>query len=254
VSYPPNVGAIAQLATSREGFVLAESILGTAEPRRVSEALATFCPVRLGSGVEGTFFCELSVGAAFGLRPRDGRRVMLKVHPPDWSYRFLEAVCRVQRHLFSRGFPCPEPIAGPLLFGGGFATVEAFVDDGKPADAHEPEIRRSMAHALARLIGLAADGLDAQALLQAWKPPPDRGQWPVPHNALFDFEATSAGTECIHEISSKARKILDNPPGKMVVGHADWSAKHFRFEEGRVCVIYDWDSPRLDMEINLVWA
>jgi hypothetical protein len=137
-------------------------------------------------------------------------------------------------------------------FGGGFATVEAFVDDGKPADAHEPEIRRSRAHALARLIGLAADGLDAQALLQAWKPPPDRGQWPVPHNALFDFEATSAGTECIHEITSKARKILDNPPGKMVVGHADWSAKHFRFEEGRVCVIYDWDSLRLDKEINLL--
>jgi hypothetical protein len=107
VSYPPNVGATAQLATSREGFVLAESILGTAEPQPVSEALATYCPVRLGSGVEETFFCELSVGAAFGFRLRDGRRVMLKVHPPDWSYRFLEAACRVQRHLFSRGFPCP---------------------------------------------------------------------------------------------------------------------------------------------------
>lgn len=38
----------------------------------------------------------------------------------------------------------------------------------------------------------------------------------------------------------------------MVIGHADWSAKHFRFEEGRVCVIYDWDSLRLDKEINLV--
>ena len=84
--------------------------------------------------------------------------------------------------------------------------------------------------------------------------PPYRGQWPVPHNALFDFEATSAGTECIDEITSKARKILDNPPGKMVVGHAEWSAKQFRFEEGRVCVIYDWDSLRLDKKINLVWA
>lgn len=126
--------------------------------------------MRLGSGVDETFFYELSVGAAFGLRLRDGRRVMLKVHPPYRSYRFLEAACRVQRHLFSRGFPCPEPITGPLQFGGGFATVEAFVGDGKPADAHEPEIRRSMAHALALLIGLAADGLDAQALLQAWKP------------------------------------------------------------------------------------
>ncbi|MDP8949366.1 MAG: phosphotransferase, partial [Actinomycetota bacterium] len=252
MSYPPNVAAIAELAASREGSILAESILGTADPRRVSEELASFCTARLGSAVEEIFFCELSVGAAFGLRLRDGRRVMLKAHLPDRTLRFLEAVYRVQHHLFARGFPCPAPITGPLPFGHGFATVESFVDEGKFADAHEPEIRRSMAHALARMIELAADVPETQALLQAWKLPPDRGLWPVPHNALFDFEATAAGAEWIDEIASKAGKILDNSPGRVVVGHADWSAKHFRFEEGKICVVYDWDSLRLDKETTLV--
>jgi len=83
MSYPLNVGAIAELAASREGFVLAETILGTTDPRRVFEELASFCTVRLGSGVEEAYFCELSVGAAFGLRLWDGRRVMLKAHLPD---------------------------------------------------------------------------------------------------------------------------------------------------------------------------
>jgi hypothetical protein len=252
MSYPLNVGAIAELAASREGFVLAETILGTADPRRVFEELASFCTVRLGSGVEEAFFCELSVGAAFGLRLRDGRRVMLKAHLPDQMLHFLEAVYRAQRHLFARGFPCPAPITGPLPFGHGFATAESFVDEGEFADAHEPEIRRSMAHALARMIELAATVPDVRALSQAWKLPPDRGLWPVPHNALFDVEATAAGAEWLDEIASKAKRVLDNSPSRMVVGHADWSAKHFRFEGSKVRVIYDWDSLRFDKETTLV--
>ena len=34
-------------------------------------------------------------------------------------------------------------------------------------------------------------------------------------------------------------------PAELVVGHHDWSGKHFRFADGRVTVVYDWDSLRL---------
>jgi hypothetical protein len=186
------------------------------------------------------------------LRLRDCRRIMLKAHPPDRTPRFLDAVYRVQRHLYERGFPCPAPITGPLPFGRGFATVEAFVDKGECADAHEPEIRHEMAQVLARMIELAATVSDVRALSRAWKLPPHSGLWPVPHNALFDFEATAAGAEWIDEIASKAKRVLDHSRGRTVVGHADWSAKHFRFKDGKVSVIYDWDSLRLDKETNLV--
>jgi hypothetical protein len=30
--------------------------------------------------------------------------------------------------------------------------------------------------------------------------------------------------------------------GPPIAGHGDWSGKHFRFAEGRITVIYDWDS------------
>ncbi len=248
----PETGAIAAAFASREGRLLALSILGTADEVRIVGDLDSFCTARLGSGVKEAFFCELSVGAAFGLRLYDDRRVLLKVHPPDQTLRFLEAVYLVQRHLYARGFPCPEPICGPLSFARGLASVEAFVDEGEFADAHEPEIRREMAQALARVVELAGEVPDVEGLLQAWKLPPDHGLWPVPHNALFDFEATVAGAEWIDEIAGKAKKILDNSPGRMVVGHADWSVKHFRFKGGKVSVIYDWDSLRLDKETNLV--
>jgi hypothetical protein len=68
----------------------------------------------------------------------------------------------------------------------------------------------------------------------------------------FDFKTTAAGAEWIDEIASKAKRVLDNPPGRMVVGHTDWSAKYFRFQEGKVCAVYDWDSLRLDKETTLV--
>jgi Phosphotransferase enzyme family len=252
MSDPPGVGAIVEVSASREGRTLARSILRATNPRQVFEDLDALCAARLGARVAEAFFCELSVGAAFGLRLADGRRVLLKVHPPDRTLRFLETVYRVQRHLFAQGFPCPEPVTGPLPFGRGLATVEAFVDDGNYADAHEPEIRREMARTLAWMIELAGAVPDVRALSQAWKLPPDRGLWPVPHNALFDFEETAAGAVWIDEIAGRAREVLDNSPGRMVVGHSDWSAKHFRFKNGKVYVIHDWDSLRLDKETTLV--
>jgi hypothetical protein len=205
MSASPNVGAIAELSASRDGLVLAGSILGTTDPQQVFEGLAFFCAVRLGSGVEEAFLCELSVGAALGLRLQDGRRIMLKAHPPDRSYRFLDAVCRVQRYLFSQGFPCPEPITGPLLFGRGLATVEAFADNGEFADAHEPRIRHEMARALAWALALGSEVADVHALSQGrtW---PKKGLWPQPHNALFDFEATAAGAEWIDAFARRSKR------------------------------------------------
>ncbi len=176
---------------------------------------------------------------------------MLKAHLPDRTSRFLEAVYRVQRHLFTREFPCPEPITGPLPFGRGLATVEAFVDEGEFVDAHEPRIRREMARALARAIELASEVQGVQGLSQGWTWPEDR-LWPEPHNALFDFESTAAGAEWIDAFARRVRLSNPHSVGRVVVGHADWSAKHFRFEDGGIRVVFDWDSLRLDKEPLIV--
>jgi hypothetical protein len=232
--------------------VFTRSILGTADPEEIAARFHVFCEEHLRSRLKEVFFCELSVGAAFGLRLQDGRRVFLKAHKPELSAEFLEAVRRVQGHLFERGFPCPRPLAGPASFGPGLATAEEFVDEGEHVDAHEPVIRCRMAQALARAIELAAEVQDVEALSSgSWAWPKD-ALWPVPHNALFNFEATDEGAEWIDRIAVEAKRVMEGFHGREVVGHADWSVKHFRFAGGEVRVVYDWDSLRLDEEAIIV--
>lgn len=246
------------LGTAKVGEVLTDnpaftrSILGTADPGEVFRRLDAFCEEHLGSGVGEVLFCELSVGAAFGLRLTDGRRIFLKAHPPDRPPEFLRAVRRVQGHLFGRGFPCPRPVVDPAPFGLGLATVDEFVDEGEHVDAHEPAVRRTMARTLARLVELVGEVRDVQGLDLGWRWPGEGKLWPKPHNALFDFEATAEGAEWIDEVAAQAKRALDGFDGKVVVGHTDWSVDQIRFEGREVSVVYDWDSVRPEREAVVV--
>ena len=228
------------------------SILGTADPEEITGRLDTFCESHLESKLDGIFFCELSVGAAFGLHLKDGRRVFLKAHKLEWSAAFLEAVRRVQGHLFKRGFPCPRPLAGPAPLGPGLATAEEFVDEGEHADPHESDVRRTMAKTLARLVELAGEVQDVRGLDLGWNWPEEDKLWPKPHNVLFDFKATAEGAEWIDEIAVEAKKLMDGFDGTVVVGHTDWSVDQMRFKKGEVSVVYDWDSLRVEKEVVVV--
>ncbi len=249
---PLRAEPIVALVASPEGRILAESVLGTADLRRIALSLQVFCSSMLGSAAAEVLFCEVSIGAALGLRLGDARRVVLKAHRPDRDPDFLASVHRVQLHLSERGFPCPRPMLGPAPLGAGLATVDELVETGEFADAHEPEIRSEMARALARLIELASEvPQEALAPLEGpwW---PKDGLWPPPHNALFDFEATAAGAGWIDEIAIEAKRIVESTPIGTVVGHGDWSANQMRFEGGKMSVAYDWDSLRVDKETTFV--
>ncbi len=118
---------------------------------------------------------------------------------------------------------------GPLRL-----TFDQLVEAGEFADAHEPEIRREMARALARLIELASE-VPQEALAPLGGPWwPEDGLWPPPHNALFDFEATAAGAGWIDEIAREAKRIVESTPIGTVVSHGDWSANQMRFESGKI--------------------
>ena len=90
--------------------------------------------------------------------------------------------------------------------------------------------------------------LDAMAY---WPLARDR-LWPEPHNVLFDFDGTAGGAEWIDEIAARARPLRDAETGPLVVGHGDWSVKHFRFARSRPTVVYDWDSLNTDFETLFV--
>jgi hypothetical protein len=223
------------------GAPIERSIFGTGDSEAIWRHALALCP----EAVE-CFAYEVSVGALFGLRLRDGSRVALKVHGEREATERLEAIQRVQAHLLDRGFPCPRPLGVRSR-----ATLEEWRDEGLYLDAHEASVRHIMAQKLAELFRLTQE-LQPLAGMDPFYPPPDGPLWPRPHNVLFDFEATARGAEWIDEIAQAAKSHRDSRVGKVVIGHGDWTVKHFRFEGLRPIVIYDWDSLGTDFETIFV--
>jgi hypothetical protein len=211
------------------------SIFGTGDPERIWAQVLDVCP----EAVE-CFALEVSVGALFGLRLRDGSRVALKIHR-ERDTAALEAVQRVQAQLVERRFPCPRPLGVR-----GSATLERWFDDGVYRDAHDPAVRDVVARYLARLFPLTRK--QPLAGFEPFFPPADGPLWPVPHNVLFDFEATAAGAEWIDEIAWAAKPLRDPGAAEPVIGHGDWTVNHFRFAGLRPTVVYDWDSLNIGLE------
>jgi hypothetical protein len=220
--------------------VFERSIFGTDDWDSIWRQVLEICPE-----AEESFAFEVSIGARFGLRLRDGSRIALKVHPDRFDEAYLHAVQRVQAQLVAGGFPCPRPLGVR-----GRATLEEWVDAGEYRDAHDAAVRRVMAEYLARLVELATElrPLDGMEPYHPVEPP----LWPVPHWPIFDFEATTAGAEWIDEIATQARAIRDANAARIVIGHGDWSVKHFRFDGLKPTVIYDWDSLNADFEAVFV--
>jgi hypothetical protein len=122
------------------------------------------------------------------------------------------------------------------------ATAEEWRVDGDHSPPHERS-RRNLAALLARQIDLCEDLPPAD--VRTWIPSDDH-LWPQPHNALFDFDATSAGAEWIDEIARVAK--ASNRRGPRVIGHQDWTFRHVRWQRGEATVVYDWDSLSYDNE------
>ena len=219
------------------------SIFGTDDPEAIWEQVLDVCPE-----AKDCFAFRVSIGAMFGIELQDGSRVALKIHTSAYPSSYLLAAQRVQEHLWRRAFPCPRPLGMR-----GRATFEEWRDDGVYRDGHEPEVRRALAAAFARLLELTDELRPIPRLERGFSfPYPDGPLWPAPHNVLFDFETTSAGAEWIDEIAIAARRIRDEPLGREVVSHGDWVANHVRFDGDQPCVAYDWDSVETDREPNLL--
>jgi hypothetical protein len=225
----------------RPGALIERSIFGTDDPAAIWAEVLRHCP----DAVE-CFAFEVSVGARFGLRLRDGATVALKVHVGHVERDYLEAVQRVQKHLWERAFPCPKPLGVR-----GRGTLEEWREEGVYRDAHDAAVRRVIARTLAQLFRLTSE-LGPVRGLEPFFPPPGAPLWPRPHNVLFDFEATADGAEWIDEIAHTAKSLRDALAGELVVGHGDWTVKHFRFAGLRPTVIYDWDSLNTDFEMVFV--
>lgn len=229
------------------------AIFGADNGQQIARYLNTFCEQTLHSSIAEYLFYESSQGAVCGVQLTDGRRVVIKAHQPRRNVAFLQAVYQAQRYLAEHGYPCPFPLVAPTPLVHGHAMVETLIDDGVYMDAHVPAIRCSMAQHLAQLAAftpaLKDIGLSSTAIARRLPP---GVLWPTPHSKIFDFAATTKGAEWIDQLARAAKQVLDQTSGEQIIGHTDWSVKHFRFLNGKVTVIYDWDSLALDRETLIV--
>ncbi len=231
------------------GRPVERAIFGTEDAGEIAVVIEEFCRDALGARVQERLFARTSVGTVFGLLLEDGRRVVLKALQPRQSAAFLRAVFETQTYLADERFPCPRPVIPPAPIGNGFATVEAFVEEGYYADAHQPPIRAAIAKALARLIELTQPLAKQSALSESWSLWDADGLWPpAAHSPIFDFAATESGAEWIDELANEAKALIPDTAEELIV-HRDWSGKHFRFDhDSEVTVVYDWDSLGLSTE------
>jgi hypothetical protein len=223
------------------------AIFGTSDPDQMADLVGQVVSDLLGAPVSGGTFYGASAGGVLGLHLTDGRSVVLKAYQPHWERPFLQATQRVQRAVHQSGFPCPAPIAGPVPFGHGLATLESFLPDPGLHRPEGDELLERSSSGLVRLLRAAggenADGLDLDPFRIA---PGDL--YPTPHSPIFDFLGTNEGAEWIDEIARAAwvqRERADGPP---VIAHMDWSARNVRFNERGICAVYDWDSLSLASE------
>lgn len=210
-------------------------------------SLAAWCEAHLGSPAESELFRTGHLARVIGTRLADRREVVLRVRP---AAPRIAACTEVQRRVFDSGYPCPQPLAGPVPLGQYEATAESYV----PGGAMLPDSGRTaqpFAAALAQLVDLAprpgqVPSLAPAPAWAAWNHA-QGGLWPWPEDLDVDLNQVH-GSGWIDEAGQAARQKLQEGQDQAVIGHGDWMTDNLRWHGNRLLVAYDWDSLIVDSE------
>ncbi|MGV4887840.1 hypothetical protein ACSR0Z_14660 [Streptomyces viridosporus] len=216
-------------------------------------AVSDWCLEHLGCPVAEHTFTAGNLSVVYGLRLADGREVVLKIRDDDAR---LVACTWVQRRMWQVGFPCPEPLTGPLPLGRKVAGAETLLPEGEaPEPADSP---RLFAGLLADFV-TCAEGFGPQPLLRPapawvhWYHQED-GVWPVPDDRDVDLNAERcSATAWVDELGAAVRERLEEVrDAACVIGHGDWDGRNVKFRDGRPLAVHDWDSVVHEPEVVIV--
>ncbi|GKU25057.1 hypothetical protein [Clostridium folliculivorans] len=249
---------LTRLFENETNLILSKSIVGTTDAESLTEFVNDFCKTYLKSEVGECLYAGLSVGASFGLKLNNGQEIFLKINKPNnddsiaqCSFEGMKAISTVQEKLSEYQFPCPKVIISPVEYRDVIVTVNSYEDIGAQIDAHNPSIRKSIAEKYAELIKRTDPFIKTEGFKYFNFYKNDK-LFPTPHNALFDFNKAGTAANWIDNIASRSKKIINSIPENLVLGHCDWSLKHFRFVNDEMIMIYDWDSLCLQDEYHLL--
>jgi len=240
------VTVIAEHLANWETPFVERDVFGCVEPERIAGMIDAFVRAELGASVAGYLFQTASVSSVHGIVLDDGREIVIKAKPPagtnpdlPFDRASLEAIFAAQRHLHAAGFPCPQPLHGPVPLGHGLATVETYLAPGDPAS------RAVMARGLVEHMRLL-EAMHAPAL-RHFALPRDR-LFPQPHSKLF--HPTDEPWVC--ELATRARAIAEAEPSPLHLGHCDWRVEHVKVRGEAIVATYDWDSLAVLPETRIV--
>ncbi|MFH0180170.1 hypothetical protein [Streptomyces cacaoi] len=225
------------------------AMLADSEDRTVND----WCVAHLGCPVAERTFTAGNLSAVYGLRLTDGREVVLKIRDEDAR---LVACTWVQREMWQAGFPCPEPVTGPLPLGRKVASAETPVPGG--GEPEHTDAPRLFAGLLADFVTRAED-FDAQPLLRPapawvhWYHKED-GVWPVPDDRDVNLNAERCfATAWLDELGTAVRERLKEVHhDTCVIGHGDWDSRNVKFRDGRPLAVHDWDSVVYEPEVVII--
>ena len=202
------------------------------------EVLDQWCVRWLGAAVSEIVFEAGSLSAVVGVRLADDREVVVKARR---SVPRLQAAYAVQRHVWRRGYPAPEPLVPPTPWAAAdSASAERLVRGGEVAGRGPADAARS-AEALAALVRIAESAGDVGSLAPspswvAWDHD-GPGLWPGPEGLSL-----VAGPGWLDDAAARCRARLRRYGAPRVIGHADWHADNVRWFGGELLVVHDWDS------------
>lgn len=204
-------------------------------------ALEVWCSQHLGSPPAATLWELGHLSRVVAFRLADGREVVVKARRWDPA---LEGCHLVHHHLWTNGFPCPEPITGPVRDGGLAVSAEVHTPGGEPGRGDDPTLTRRSAVMLSQLIGTAS-GLDPSPSLEPPRPwagwaHPQASPWPPPDEG----PALNSTDACAHlaPMAVELNRRLTGTSLPRVVGHIDWYQGNLRWAGERLVCADDWDS------------
>lgn len=190
--------------------------------------------------IEDVLFIQSSIGVVFGLLLSNQQKVVLKIYSPKIPRAYLKRMHEIQQVYYEEQFPAPKVLSPIFKFNHTHAGLYALIE-GQQEDGHKPGIRLELAKSLAHFSNIV-DKYQLPPLQNIFQQANGRKLWPVPHNALFNFEKSANGASWIAKKALSARKLLNKVSLQKKLAHTDWGTKNAIFQNGKLEGIFDWDS------------